>query len=300
MILVSVDFTTAQIASALTDFGAGARLRLERSAIEAGVYTEFATVAIAAGVVVYDVWDPAGDADSWYRTLFSEDDGANPGDPGDPFQAGEQAYATRTDLLARFGQAVTDPRKVDRLTTVLAEATRDLIREVGYPFFRQPLTGTEDVTFDGTGRDLLHVHGTAPRVGVVSIGTLEVRHHVDDTWIEIPADEYRLEGNRGGTGVEPGDPYFHVRLLSHATYRTFPKGTDRVRLSDSVFGWPAIQPDHRKATVAWAHQTLFAEPGMTGIPAPDDMGPAYGVDRHPRAVYDLLCKERDRHASCWT
>ncbi len=295
MILVSAQFTTSEIADALTDLGAGAVLHLERAATEAGSYTEFATVAIAAGVIVYDIWDPAGDASSWYRARFSEADGSNPTDYGDPFQAGEQAYASRTDLMQRMRQQVTDVRTLDRMTTVLAEVTRDLTREVGYSFFRQPLTGTESVLFHGNGTRRLHVHGNAARVGVASLTSVETRRSVDDLWEVVDTDDWYLEGEPGGLHVEPGDPWFHVALRSG----TFPSGAHKVRLT-GAYGWAAIQRDHREATVAWAHQRLFADPGTQGIPAPDEYGVAYGPDRHPRAVYDLLCSERDRHMACWT
>lgn len=297
MILVAI--TVADPAAQITSLGSGALLRVERSATESGVYAEFATVALNANVVAYDIWDPSGDEDSWYRTRFSEDDGANPTAYSSSFQAGEQAYATRTDLLLRFRQDVTDTRTLDRMTTVLAEVTRDLTREVGYSFFRQPLSGTEAVVFHGNGSRRLHVHGNAARVGVVSLTSVEIKvSATDDDWTLVPSTDWFLEGEPGGLHVEPGDPYFHVVLATTGTYRTFPRGDQRVRLT-GVFGWPAIQPDHRAATVAWAHQRLFAEPGLNGIPAPDDLGPAYAPDRHPRAVYDLLCDERDRHA-CWT
>lgn len=296
MILVSV--VVSDPAAQITSLGAGALLRLERGDAEAGPFTEFATVALNANVNVYDVWDPDGDADSWYQTRFSEADASNPTTYSAAFQAGEQSYASRTDLLLTMRQQTADARFLDRAMQVLAETTRDLTREVGYSFFRQPLTGTEEVVFDGNGKSRLHVHGQAPRVGVVSLTSVSIRYRTTDSWTALAAGDWRLEGAPGHTGVEAGDPYFHVALTDRGSYGSFPKGQDLVKLV-GAFGWPAIQLDQREANVAWTRQRLAADPSLPGGPlGPEEYGQPVASDRWPRAVYDLLEKERTRHG-CW-
>lgn len=298
MILVSN--VVADPADQITDLGAGALLRLERGDAAIGPFTEFATVALNATVNVYDIWDPDGDEDTWYQARFSEDDGTNPTAYGAAFQAGEQAYASRTDLLKAIKMQTSDARFLDRVGTVLAETTRDLIRELGgVSFFRSPTTGTEDVTFDGPGGRRLHVHGSAPRVGVVSVTSVRIRYRTTDAWTTLDAADWRLEGNPGSTGVTPGDPYFHVALTDRGHYGAFPRGDGLVQLAGAVFGWPAIQTDQREANVAWARQRLGADPSLPGGQiGPDEYGQPIASDRPPRAVYDLLMKEKSRH-ECW-
>jgi hypothetical protein len=53
-------------------YDAGALLRWESSATVDGVYVEGGTVALVADQFLYDVWDPAGSASTWYRTRVSD------------------------------------------------------------------------------------------------------------------------------------------------------------------------------------------------------------------------------------
>lgn len=297
MILVS--YLVSDPAAQITALGAGALLRLERAATEAGVYTEFATVALAANVNVYDVWDPAGGETSWYKARFSEADGSNPTAYSAAFQAGPQSYASRTDLLRANRQTTADARYLERATEVLADTTRDMIRELGFSYFRQPLAGTEDVIFDGPGGRRLHVHADAPRVGVVSVTSVKIRYRQTDDWTTLEAADWRLEGNPGSTGVEPGDPYFHVALADGGRYGSFPRGNSLVQLAGAVFGWAAIQRDVKEANVDWARQRIAADPSLPGGSlGPDEGGQPIAPDRPPRSVFELLRKEKDRHR-CW-
>lgn len=209
------------------------------------------------------------------------------------------AYADSTAYFTTVRQTSTDAALVARVTQVLEEVTRDLIREVGYSFFRQPASGDEDVLFDGNGTAWLHVHGNAPRVGIVSVGSVSIRNNASGSWIDLDAADWRLEGSKGHTGVEAGDPFFHVRLVDTARYRTFPRGASTVRLTDAVFGWSALQKDHIAATVALARQRVTADPSLPGGPmGPEEYGQPIAPDRWPRVAWDLLQKERTRH-ECW-
>lgn len=297
MILVS--YVVTDPAAQITTLGAGALLRLERASSEAGSYAEFATLVLAANVNVYDIWDPAGDATSWYKARFTKADGTSPTAYSAAFQAGEQAYASRTDLLRAFRTTTADSRFLDRASDVLTEVTRDLTREVGFSYFRSPLAGTEDVIFDGSGGRLLHVHGLAPRIGVVSVTTVNIRYRTTDPWTALEAADWRLESEPGLTGREPGDPYFHVALMPGGSLGAWPKGKNLIQLAGAVFGWDVIQGDQREATVAWARQRLTGDPSLPGgALGPDEYGQPVAPDRWPRAVYDLVNKESNRHR-CW-
>jgi hypothetical protein len=84
-------------------------------------------------------------------------------------------------------------------------------------------------------------------------------------------------------------------LEQDAAYRTFPAVDRGVRLT-GVRGWPAIQSDHKAANVAWTRQKLAADPSLPGGPlGPEEFGNPIGPDRWPRAVYDLVMAERQRH-----
>lgn len=297
---ILVRLTVANPDDILDGYGAGAKLRLERAATVDGTYAEVATDDLLSGILSYEIWDASGTSDSWYRSRYSNSAGSVFSDYSDPFTPGAPvAYATLDDLMLTMRQNVTDTRFLARADEVLAEVSRDLTRQLGYSFFRQPASGSEDVIFDGPGGRRLHVHGSAPRVGVVAVGAVEIRYRRTDAWTTLDAADWRLEGNPGLTGVEAGDPFFHVALTDGGTYGAFPRGMELVRLTGAVFGWPAINRDHREAAVAWARQRLAADPSMPGGQlGPDAYGQPVAPDRWPRPVYDLVMAEKSRH-ECW-
>lgn len=274
-------------ADILDGYGAGALIRIERAATEAGAYAEILTEPLVATDFLYEVWDAGGVSTSWYRTRYSNSANTAQSEYGDPFSPGQPAsYASVDDLLLAMRQNISDSRFLANAQVRLEETTRDLIREIGYSFFRTP---EETHRYHGTGDHRLHVHE-----GIVSLTTVEMQLTPGGSFVALDPTDYYLEGQPDETYRRPGEPFFHIVLEQLGTYRTFPKVRRGVRLT-GVFGWPAVLSDHRAANIAWARQKLAADPSLPGGPiGPEEMGSPVGVDRWPRAVYDLVNTEAER------
>jgi hypothetical protein len=288
---------------ALRDYGAGALIRVERAAAEDGVYAEIGTVAIVAATFAYEYFDATGSTTHWYRWRVSNalntvqsgyQSGLRGTDTGQE-SLPSSSYATLDEMLLTHRQSVTDTRVLNRYEKVLREVTRDLIREVGYDFFRHPQSGTETRTYHADGSNLLHVHE-----GIVELAGVEIRTETNGTWIPLDVGSWFLEAELDDLNPAPGEPYFHVRLSDVATYTTFPKLKSAVRLT-LAWGWPAVPADAVEAAIAWARQRVGWDPTQPGGAAgPDDVRSGFGMDRMPDQVYRFLLQERRRHLECWT
>lgn len=274
----------------LRDYGAGALIRLERAATEAGVYSEVATQAVVASTYSYEINDTTSSLTTdWYRYRFStalpvaQGDYSAYTDPQSPSEP--QAYASLDDLLVTMGQPTADTRFMANAERRLIEATLDIDREIGYSALRT--TGTRILHGDGTG--LLHVHG-----GIVSLSAIDIRLSTGAAWTALQMQDtgWYLEGDKGDPNAVDGI-YYHVRLIDTANYTEFPNVTQGVRLT-GVFGGNA--ESRRAACVAWARQRIALDPSALGglTSGPEDLGGAVSIDRWPRAVYDLIAQERRR------
>ena len=110
-------------------YGAGALIRVQSSATEAGSYADLtgtggtATIALVTGTRAYNAYDPAGTATTWYKTRYESSTGTRTSDYSEAFQAGTSidAYAS-ADMLrhhARSG-ALTDALDEDGPLVLLA------------------------------------------------------------------------------------------------------------------------------------------------------------------------------------
>lgn len=288
---------------ALRDYGAGALIRVERAAAEAGAYAEIGTVAIVAATFAYEFFDSAGSTSHWYRWRVSNSantiqSGYQSGLRG--VDAGQESlpsgsFATLDELLLTHRQAITDSRILNRYEKVLREVTRDLIRELGgIDFFRHPQSGTETRIFHGDGTNVLHVHE-----GIVELAQVEIRTETNGSWIALDAANWFLEAELDQPNAVPGEPYFHVRLTDTGTYTAFPKLKNGVRLT-LAWGWPTMPPDASEAAVAWARQRIGWDPTQPGgAPGPDGLQGGQSYNRKPDAVWDFLTQERRRHLECY-
>lgn len=283
----------------LSGYGAGAVLQLQRATDEAFTTpVDVTEIAVVAATYVYESWDAAGDSSTWYRWRAENSADTETGDWSAAFQGVEPAlaarnagsYASLDDLLLAVPQIPTDSRRLARMETALVETTDQLIAEIGYDFFRHPQTGTEARTFHGMGTNLLHVHS-----GIVSLTAVDIRLSIGASWTSIAAADWWLEVDPGELRGRPGEPYFHVRLSADASYVVFPKLENAVRLT-GAFNWNRPPARVVAANVAWARQTLAADPSFPGgIVGPDEFGRPVGPNRLPDAVWRLKLSESRRH-----
>lgn len=199
------------------------------------------------------------------------------------------SYASVADVQKFRRVTTTDGAVVGALTQHLEDTTVELTREIGWSYFRSPETGTTTRILHGNGTNRLHVHE-----GIAELALVEVRYSTTEDWVELAATDWYLEAAPGEPNALDGEPYFHVVLDPSGNYRTFPSGPLRVRLTLAT-GWPAVPTYAVAANVAWARQRLALDPAMAGQVGPEDMGVPTGPDRWPRAVYDLVQREKQRH-----
>lgn len=270
----------------LRDYGPAALIHLERSATEAGAYSEVEETTVLDGVFAYEIYDSTGFDTDWYKYRFSDagettfSGYTDPKSPSTP-----DAYATLDDLLITMGQPIDDTRFHANAERRLREATLDLDREIGYSALHW--TGTK--ILNGNGKNLIHVHD-----GIVSLTGIDIRLYTSAAWTPLQAQDtgWFLEGALNDPNADNGI-YYHVRLSDLATYVEFPAVHQGIRLTGTFGGDTEAR---RAATVAWARQRLALDPATAGgvLSGPEDLGGAVMVDRWPRAVYDLIAAERHR------
>ena len=276
MIRVNVDVGDA--ADLIGTFGAGALVRVERSALEAGPFAEIGTLALDGDVDDYAFWDPAGVAGSWYRWRAS--DAANTAQSAysaaahgeDPEDTTSVRYAPLSAALGRYNQDVPDALRT-RLDNALRDATQQITELLGFDFFQHQVTdwAPDDVV---VRRGRLCVHE-----GLVSVEAVETRGTAYATWEDLPAAHRVLEAPQ-----KPGHPSFHLRLTGLGIAR-WPR---EVRIAAGVRGWPAIPASVAAANVDRARQLVgwdATRPG--GASGPEELGAAVGPNRMPDTMYRL-------------
>jgi len=149
-------------------YGAGAVVRLQSAAAEAGPFANEATAALVSGTRVYTLYDADGTSTTWYRVRYEDAGGTTTSDWSAPFQVGdEQAglICSLYDVEQRTGTVSDNEREM--LIELIRDVTVEIERYTGRDF-----TGARsDVTFrlhTRAGRTLW-----IPR-GIQSVTTLKV------------------------------------------------------------------------------------------------------------------------------
>jgi hypothetical protein len=308
--MIRVDVFLPDPAGALSAgaFGAGALIRIDRSDLVLGVYGAYAevqTVAIVSTTVSYQWWDAAGVDTSLYRYRLSNAGdtvtsaysqtfaGVNPAGSLMPVAS----YATLAQVLALSETPITQPAKLQRLTTALGEATDELNKELrGRDYFRHPVSASDDATnawyLDGDGTDTLCAHIGIP----ATPSKLEVSWDLGQTFVEIASGSYFLVGDDPASSepIPDGEPWFHVRLPAWGPYPIFPKGRRTVRVT-GAYGWPAVPPILVEAVAQRARQIVYGDANYEGgIPSDPAFGPVSVTGRWPFALFRFLERERSR------
>lgn len=154
-------------------YGAGALLRWESSATVDGVYVEGGTEALVIGQFVYDVWDEAGTASTWYRTRISDAGGTEFSPYSSAFQpASSQSYLTLAQLRAFETTALGD----EALLMLLNAAALDIVRTAG------PM-----------GVSVVHVGRASGPLLLLPRAAVDVTAIVENG-VTLAADDYELSG----------------------------------------------------------------------------------------------------------
>lgn len=179
-------------------FGAGAVIRVQTSATEAGVFADVAgagstpTIAIVDPVRVYTGYDPAGIASSWYRTRFENAGGTRLSDWSTAFQVGdEQAgyVCSLYDVKQRLSILATDTTSDETLLEFMGAVTGMFQGHTGRRFVRAPLSGETTYLFDvDRATRTLWI----PK-GIASASLLEVANQTGGPYSVVPAGDWFLD-----------------------------------------------------------------------------------------------------------
>lgn len=130
--MIKTAITVEDPADILQGYGAGALIRLERSATsDFATTTEVTTIPVVAATYGYEYWDASGTAASWYRVRYSTATPAVAGDYsayGAPFQVGGTGYTDTDDVKAfyRFSDGLDDGLLGDIVADVNAWITDEI------------------------------------------------------------------------------------------------------------------------------------------------------------------------------
>lgn len=306
--MIHLQVTVANAAELLATqaYGAGALLRWESGALQAGPFVEGGTVALVSGTSLYDVWDAAGVVGTWYRTRISNSGGTTFSAYSAPFQGGiSTTAATLDDFLAGFEGPAPVAARYGRILDCLAQAHDTMLAEIGFDFTRHPaISGDEQRLFDGRigghdggryswvgGEDRIHIH-----LGIVSVTLIEARWTLVGPWVAMdPADWYLDPAT-----PEIGESYDHIVLSQFGKWPVVPPGQRTIRVT-GAFGYATPPVRIKAGELALARQLYRADSTMPGGQAgPDEWSSGSSVMPRgwPDATYRAIAWYRSKFNSC--
>lgn len=138
-------------------YSAGALIRLQFAATEAGAYADVAgtgatpTTTIVAGTRIYTAFDPAGASSTWYRTRYENLAGTRVSDWSDPFQVSEEGsglICSLYDVKQRLGIDASDTASDEDLLGFIGQVTAEIEGYTKRRFVRRPASGTATFLLD--------------------------------------------------------------------------------------------------------------------------------------------------------
>jgi len=209
-------------------YAAGAIIRLQWSATEAGVFADVSgtgstpTIALVTLVTAYTGYDPNGTSTTWYRTRYENSGATRLSDWSAAFLVGAGGYCSRDDVKQDLEKAITDTSADELLDDYIADITDYIRGHTGREF----LDSATIYTFDGysavaDGRCL-----PIPR-GVRSISLLEVAASTGAAFVTVPSSDFFLRPS--AQDRTPGWPATEVWLSNTGATTYFPPGFANVR-----------------------------------------------------------------------
>lgn len=225
-------------------YGAGALIRLQTAATEAGAYADVAgtgstpTVPLVAGIRSYTAFDPAGIATSWYRTRYENAGATRASDWSDPFQVSEEGsglICSLYDVKQRLAIDPTDSTHDEDILGFIREVTDEIQGFTGQLFVRTPSSGSDTFLLD------VEVAGGSILVpyGVAAIDSLEVasvsQPSSGGTYTTIPSTDFGLRPS-----ISPdGRPWHTILLGDTSAFPSFYTGQNVIRFTGAL-GWARI------------------------------------------------------------
>ena len=226
------------------EYGAGAVVRLQWSATEAGAYADVTGTGLTPSIAVvtatrsYDGYDPAGTVSIWYRTRFENAGATRLSDWSASFQPapeGSGLICSLWDVQQEFGTTADSELIIEKIRQVGAEING----KTGRLFTRTPASGTTTYLFDVavSGRTLC-----VPK-GIAAATTLEVatssQPETGGTYTTVTAAEWFLRPFSAAR--EFGWPATEI-VISDVSGSYFAAGYNTVRVTMAL-GWDTVPYD---------------------------------------------------------
>ncbi|MCI0344977.1 MAG: hypothetical protein L0221_05950, partial [Chloroflexi bacterium] len=281
---------------ALTGYGAGAIIRVQRSTTEGGSFVNALSEPVVAATYLYELSDSTGDETYWFRWRLENSTGTETGAWSAEFQGWDPAiasrnvesYATLDDLLLGFAQRPAGTDKLARMLRALRNGRARVDQACGYQgmFFRDPQSGSTAVrTFTADGGTVLHVHA-----GIIALAGIRMKLSTGADWTTVATSDVQLEywANRGDPHTKPDDePYDHVVFTGAGSYLSWPGTRAGVELT-GAFQWPKPHPRAVVANIECARQELGSDSAYTGgVVSPPDLGAPRSALWMPNSLYEL-------------
>lgn len=195
---------TVENAGELLNAGAydtGAKIRLQTSATETGVFADVSgtgstpTIALADGTRIYTGYDPNGTSSSWYRTRYENAGGTRTSDWSAVFQVGDETaglLCSLYDVKQRIGGLTATTSKDEDILDHIREVSSDVIEYTGRQLVPDPRSGTKTIRMHTSAGLSLFI-----AKGIRSITSLKVA--VDDqpesggTYVTASSSAYYLD-----------------------------------------------------------------------------------------------------------
>jgi len=271
-------------------YGAGALIRLETAATQAGTYADVSgvgstpTIALVAGTLSYDGFDPAGSATSWYRVRYESALGDRLSEYAAPFQISTlDAYtdlATFRNFIrsAAVGDDDDDPDSPLQ-TVALIAAARAIDIACGRSFRPAPAT-VEARYFTPVIRpalDPITYASVAYPASWYRHAILPIDDVFDGTGMVVSFDvsgngDYTsaITGYRLGPQNAPGRGMPYTKLIfDTGIYPPMYEESVEVR---ALWGWASVPPTIAQANLIQASRFLKRRDAPFGVAGSAEMG----------------------------
>lgn len=262
-------------ADVLAIYDTGAKLYLDSASSEDGVYANVTSTPIIEGTEQYELTDPTGTTDTWYKARVGNAGGSAYSSYSAAFQATAwDAYATIDDVLGTTDvpSGTGSSSRHAAIAGLLMDAKRQTDTDCARTFLRVPqVSGTvtvyADIEHHGQ-RSLVsaigHPYTTDGRaLDIVSVTSLWVRWTEDGDYVSVGTQDtdWFLEAGTG-PGVAGVDwPYEDITLSRlNRTLTSWPCGKRAMKMV-GVLGFPRIPSVVSRANIDRVRDAYRASSG---------------------------------------
>jgi hypothetical protein len=246
-------------------YDAGAIVRLQSCATEAGVYVNESTAALVSGTQTYTLYDADGASTTWYRTRYENAGGTVTSDWSAVFQVGGETagyLCSLYDVKQRLG--ITGTAYDEELAELIRQVTAEIERLTDCDFTGDRSDGTYVLDVPYTSRTLWVTRGIQS-VTTLSLATTD---QPDTGGTYTATTEYRLRpvvAERGWAGA----PATRI-IFPDSASSWFQRGFGTVQLVGKL-GWASVPPEVERiaaSAVVAQHMTKGSE-GPRAVVGPD-------------------------------